>query len=67
MKPLYILCILCILSIAVILLLAVWSIVDLREVGGRMIWTLVIVAVASALTGGVLDRMTKKPESETKQ
>lgn len=61
MKPLFVLCILCIIAIAVILLLAVWSIVDLREVGGRMIWTLVIVATASGLVGAVLDRMTKTP------
>lgn len=66
MKPLYVLCILCIISIAIILLLAVWSVVDLREVGGRMVWSLAIVAVASGLTGGVLDRMTKAtPEKKS--
>lgn len=66
MKPLYVLCILCIVAIAVLLILNVWSVIDLREIGGRMVWTLVIVAVASGLAGAVLDRMTNKPDEGTK-
>lgn len=66
MKPLYVLCILCILSIAVIVILGIWDVINIREIGSRMIWTLVVVAVASGLAGGVLDRLSKKPESETK-
>jgi hypothetical protein len=49
----FLICLVCIVAAASLLLLHIWSVIDLSEWGYRLFWTLAVVFAASAATAFV--------------